>query len=138
MSALVGELATAIRQKTKLKFGLYHSLFEWFNPLWVQDKKNGFTTNTFITSKIMPEMKELIETYKPEIVWSDGDAEAPDKYWKSAEFIAWLYNDSPVKETVVTNDRWGMGTGCKHGDFYTCADRYNPGMKIYILFLLEF
>lgn len=34
---------------------------------------------------------------------------------------------SPVKDTVVTNDRWGYGTICKHGGYYTCADRYNPG-----------
>ena len=33
-----------------------------------------------------------------------------------------------VKDTVVTNDRWGSnGVMCHHGDFYTCDDRYNPG-----------
>ena len=36
---------------------------------------------------------------------------------------------SPVKDTVVTNDRWGKGTTCKHGGFYTCSDRYNPGKE---------
>ena len=34
---------------------------------------------------------------------------------------------SPVKDTVVTNDRWGDGTTCHHGGYYTCQDRYNPG-----------
>lgn len=35
---------------------------------------------------------------------------------------------SPVRDTVVTNDRWGdNGVGCHHGDFFTCADRYSPG-----------
>jgi len=28
---------------------------------------------------------------------------------------------------VVVNDRWGDGTGCRHGGFFSCADRYNPG-----------
>ena len=31
---------------------------------------------------------------------------------------------------MVVNDRWGSGIKCKHGDFYTCADRYNPGRLI--------
>lgn len=39
-----------------------------------------------------------------------------------------LYNDSPVRDTIVTNDRWGKGTLCEHGDFITCSDRFNPGM----------
>jgi alpha-L-fucosidase len=38
---LVGDLAKAIRAKTDIKFGLYHSLFEWFNPLIRQDEKVG-------------------------------------------------------------------------------------------------
>ena len=38
-----------------------------------------------------------------------------------------LYFDSPVKNTVVVNDRWGAGDMCHHGGVYTCADRYNPG-----------
>lgn len=31
-------------------------------------------------------------------------------------------------KTVVTNDRWGRGTLCEHGDFLTCSDRFNPGV----------
>lgn len=35
---------------------------------------------------------------------------------------------SPVKDTVVTNDRWGSGVMCKHGGYFTCSDRFNPGV----------
>ncbi|EGI64546.1 Plasma alpha-L-fucosidase [Acromyrmex echinatior] len=124
------ELAEAIRSKTDLKFGLYHSMYEWYNPLYVTDKQNNFTTDRFVIHKIIPELYELIETYKPEVVWSDGDWEASDSYWKSKEFLAWLYNKSPVKDTVVVNDRWGSNIPCHHGDFFTCTDRFNPGVLL--------
>ena len=75
----------------------------------------------------MPQMHEIVERYKPHIVWSDGDWEAPDTYWNSTEFLAWLYNQSPVKDVVAVNDRWGSGCICHHGGYYTCSDRYDPG-----------
>lgn len=35
-----------------------------------------------------------------------------------------------MRETVVVNDRWGQGTGCLHGGFFNCEDRYNPGVLL--------
>lgn len=35
-----------------------------------------------------------------------------------------------MKDDVVVNDRWGTDVACKHGGFYTCDDRYNPGTYI--------
>ncbi|XP_066949010.1 alpha-L-fucosidase-like [Macrobrachium rosenbergii] len=125
---LVGDLVSALRTKAPhIHFGLYHSLYEWFNPLYLEDKANLFQTNDFVVSKTLPELYDIVKTYKPEIIWSDGDAEAPDWYWNATVFLAWLFNDSPVKETVVANDRWGMDIHCHHGSFYTCHDKYNPG-----------
>ncbi len=54
---------------------------------------------------MIPEMKELVERYAPDVLWADGDWEAEDEYWESKNFLAWLYNDSPSKDSVVTNDR---------------------------------
>ncbi|KAM9340045.1 tissue alpha-L-fucosidase-like [Symphorus nematophorus] len=123
---LVGELAEAIRKRS-LHLGLYHSMYEFFHPLYVMDRTNGFKTQNFVALKTLPELVDLVMTYKPDLIWSDGDWEAPDTYWNSTQFLAWLYNDSPVKDVVVTNDRWGKGCYCKHGGYYNCADRYTPG-----------
>ncbi|RUS78019.1 hypothetical protein EGW08_014236, partial [Elysia chlorotica] len=122
------DLAAALRRQG-LRFGAYHSLFEFFHPLFLQDKKNNFTTQDFVRTKTMPELYELVTRYKPDLIWSDGEWPAKDTYWNSTHFLAWLYNDSPVKDHVVTNDRWGSGTMCHHGGYLTCQDHYNPKTK---------
>lgn len=57
---VLGDLAEAIRNQTDLKFGLYHSLYEWFNPLYLQDKAANFQSQNFVRSKTMPELYELV------------------------------------------------------------------------------
>ena len=49
----LGELGEAIRNKTSIHYGLYHSLFEWFHPLYLQDKANKFKTQEFVTVRIV-------------------------------------------------------------------------------------
>ncbi|XP_043940761.1 tissue alpha-L-fucosidase-like [Protopterus annectens] len=122
---LVKALGIAIR-KRKLYYGLYHSLFEWFNPAYLQDKRNGFKTQNFVFGKTLPELFDLVKRYEPDLIWSDGGFEASAEYWNSTEFLAWLYNDSPVKDTVVVNDRWGANCSCHHGGYYNCKDKYKP------------
>ena len=45
---LKGELADAIKSKTDIRFGVYHSLFEWFNPLFLSDEESLFTKRDFV------------------------------------------------------------------------------------------
>lgn len=123
---LVGELSKAVKA-AGLRMGLYHSLFEWRNTLYLQDKAHGFNTSLYVDEVLQPQLRDIVTTYEPALVWVDGDWEAADSYWKSKEFLTWLYNDSPVRDEVAVNDRWGGGSMCTHGGYYTCADRFNPG-----------
>ncbi|KRX21618.1 Alpha-L-fucosidase [Trichinella nelsoni] len=123
---IVGELAKYVR-KAGVRFGLYYSLYQWFHPLYMWDASENFKNQRYVEAVVRPQLRELIETYKPDLLWSDGDWDAPVEYWNSTNFLAWLYNESPIKDVVVTNDRWGKGAMCHHGGFLTCTDRYNPG-----------
>ncbi|CAB1320329.1 unnamed protein product [Coregonus sp. 'balchen'] len=42
-----------------LHFGLYHSLYEWFHPLYLKDKASGFKTQEFVFRKALPELINL-------------------------------------------------------------------------------
>ena len=60
----MGELEAAVKTDKRLRFGLYYSLFEWFNPLYNNDEKNNFSTSDFVTAKMLPELTELVMKYK--------------------------------------------------------------------------
>jgi len=119
-------LLTAAVKKEGLKMGLYHSLFEWYHPLYLRDKANNYTTTTYIDEVLQPQLRQIVNDYKPSVIWADGDWETDDSYWKSKEFLAWLFNDSPSRDDVIVNDRWGQGDRDVHGGVFTGEDRYNP------------
>ncbi|XP_049867209.1 tissue alpha-L-fucosidase-like [Pectinophora gossypiella] len=123
---IVAELGEAVR-KRGMEYGLYYSLLEWFNPMYMQDLLSASPSYVYVDKKMLPELKSLVTMYKPSVLWVDGEWECEADYWKSKEILAWLYNESPVKDHVVVNDRWGARLRCVHGDFYNCDDRFNPG-----------
>jgi alpha-L-fucosidase len=116
---LLGELFKAVR-KTSVHAGMYYSLYEWFNPLWKTDPKKFAADHTW------PQMKDLINNYQPDVFWTDGDWDATAETWRSQEFLAWLYNESPVKDKIVVNDRWGSGIHFRHAGIYT--PEYQPDL----------
>jgi alpha-L-fucosidase len=117
---LMGELAAATRA-AGLKFGFYYSLYEWFNPLWKSNRAR------YVTEHMWPQFKDVVTRYAPAIIFSDGEWDLPSKDWKSEELLAWLFNESPSRDHVVINDRWGSDCRHKHGGYWTTE--YAAGLK---------
>lgn len=125
---LAGDLMKSVREKG-LRMGYYYSLYEWFNPLYHNNVKQ------YVDDHMIPQMKDLVTRYKPDVLWTDGEWDHPSETWKSTEFLSWLYNDSPAKNDIVVNDRWGKETRAKHGGIYTTEydlvhDQNSTGMEI--------
>ncbi len=116
---LLGDLTDAVRRKG-LKMGYYYSLYEWYNPLWLSDRVR------YVERHVFPQFKDLVTRYKPSIIFSDGEWDQTSAEWRSPELLAWLFNDSPVKDEVVINDRWGKDSRHRHGGYWTTE--YTPGM----------
>ncbi len=110
---LLKEVSDAVKEEG-LKMGVYYSLLEWFHPLYKKE-----TIEEYVDQYMIPQMKELVTDYNPHILWTDGEWDYLSKDFKSTDFLQWLYNDSPVKDEIVVNDRWGKETRGKNGGFFT-------------------
>ncbi len=109
---LLADLKTAV-EKRDVKFGIYYSLYEWFNPLWLTNKE------LYVTQHMHPQFKDVVTRYAPAVIFSDGEWDLSSAEWKSPELLAWLFNESPCKDYVAVDDRWGKETRQKHGGYYT-------------------
>lgn len=130
---LLGDLTNSVR-KQGLKMGIYYSLMEWestprnhewsggLDGYYLPEKiinKYRIEDPEFVDENIIPQLKELVINYQPSIIFSDGEWDKTYEYWKSKEFISWLYNHAPNKNEVVVNDRWGVDTRGIHGGYFT-------------------
>jgi alpha-L-fucosidase len=117
---ILGDLTAAVRRRG-LKMGCYYSLYEWFNPLWLSDRKR------YVAEHMFPQFKDVVTRYQPAIVFSDGEWDLPSSEWRSEELLAWLFNEPACRNEVVVNDRWGKDCRHRHGGYYTTE--YAAGMK---------
>ncbi|MEH6305184.1 alpha-L-fucosidase [Olivibacter sp. CPCC 100613] len=110
---LAGDLSKAVKA-SGLRMGFYYSLLEWSHPLYKQE-----SIDQWVDRHMIPQMQELVNAYQPEVIFADGEWDYPSETLKSTTFLSWLYNESPVAQSVVVNDRWGKETRSKHGGYYT-------------------
>jgi alpha-L-fucosidase len=76
---IAGDLTKAVKGKG-LRMGFYYSLYEWFNPLYKKD------VDTYVTSHMIPQMKDLVTRYTPDILWTDGEWDHPSENGKVRSF----------------------------------------------------
>ena len=98
---------------TPVRFGVYHSVYEWYHPLYLKDPER------YALEHLHPMLKELVEKYQPYTLFTDGEWDHPDTTWHATEFLQWLYNESSVRDFIVPNDRWGKGTRGHFGGNFT-------------------
>ncbi len=106
------ELKNAM-EGTGVRFGVYHSVYEWWHPYYLEDPEK------YALEHLHPMLKELVEKYQPSTLFTDGEWEHESSVWHSTEFLQWLYNESSVKDFIVPNDRWGKETRGKLGGNFT-------------------
>ena len=106
------ELKQAL-EGTGVRFGVYHSVYDWYHPYYLQDPER------YALEVLIPMLKELILKYEPATLFTDGEWEHESSVWHSTDFLTWLYNESPVKDDIVPNDRWGKETRGRLGGNFT-------------------
>ena len=106
------ELKNAM-EGTGVRFGVYHSVYEWWHPYYLEDPEK------YALEHLHPMLKELVEKYQPSTLFTDGEWAHESSVWHSTEFLQWLYNESSVKDFIVPNDRWGKETRGKLGGNFT-------------------
>ena len=127
---LLGDLSAAVKS-SGLRMGLYYSIIEWESS-WTHRTESGYylpknivdkykiPENKYVDEHLLPQLKELVNTYEPSLIFSDGgEWDGTEEHWQTKEFLSWLYTDSPVKDEVVVNDRFAKDMPGNHGDYYS-------------------
>jgi len=127
---LLGEISFAVKEKG-LRMGFYYSIPDWESiprktegtEYFIRQEfvdKYGLEPGVYRDEILLPQLEELVSNYHPSIIFSDaGEWTYDENFWKTKEFLAWLYNIPECQTEVVVNDRWCKGMPGNHGDYYS-------------------
>lgn len=91
-----------------------------FDPVFHNKLVSGkVPVKNFTDDYLIPQGKDFIDRYDPDILWFDGEWQRTADFYKTPALVAYFYNRAEGRKEVVANDRMGMGTREHHGDFYT-------------------
>jgi alpha-L-fucosidase len=107
---VVGELAAAC-QKENVKFGIYYSMLDWYQPTYERKLPQ-------YVEFLHGQVKELLAAYPLWGLWFDGEWGHSKDEWRSDELVAAIRQAKPV---ALLNDRLGRDTRATIAgvDFYT-------------------
>ncbi|HBN07075.1 MAG TPA: hypothetical protein DD434_15020, partial [Bacteroidales bacterium] len=100
------ELSDEVRKKG-MEMGFYYSLTEWTNPLYRWTVDTNKSIEEYAQKHLIPQFKELVDKYKPTLIFSDGDWDHSYKELHSDELVDYYYK--VVGEKAIVNDRFGKG-----------------------------
>ena len=119
---LIGPLAQAVRTQG-LRFGLYYSQYQdWYHPgggnvkkdpLWDPGQKGSL--DTYLQTIAVPQVKELIERYQPDVLWWDTPSSTQMTEARCRPFIEMLQQN----RQILTNDRLASSRQIWSGDMRT-------------------
>ncbi len=117
---LLGEFSDALRARG-LRSGIYYSLLEHNHPLYPQPPAAKPYGNLpfYVQSHLQPQIREVVRRYEPSFIYLDGDWDYSSEELGMRDFLAWLYRESPVRDDVVINDRFGNETRGVHGGVFS-------------------
>jgi alpha-L-fucosidase len=94
-----------------------------FIPYTDEDMKGKMSgkvpVNDFHKDYIVPQAKEFIDLYDPDIVWFDGEWLTPINEIGSLEITSYFLNNAEGRKEVAVNDRLGKAVRFRIGDFFT-------------------
>ncbi len=96
---LVGDLTNSVRT-AGLHMGLYHSLREWYHPLYEMDNKDNCSGTLFPDQVLLPTLKEMVEQYKVGFNLQHGSLHLHIIYCN--DHIIYMYNRFSM---VTQNDK---------------------------------
>lgn len=129
---IIMELKNAC-DKAGIKFGLYYSIIDWNHPSQTIEgdftKMKSWSARTNYIRDMKAQLKELVDTYDPAILWFDGDwtnrknNPTLSKWWTKKDGQDLYKYVKSLKKNILVNERVCRGFGL--GDF-ECPEQSIP------------